>query len=184
MGLFGPPNIKKLEENGKIQELLKILGDGKMDEQIRVAAGSALGRLHVIEAIEPIIYRGTYGGYWIHEPLQDALLDIGAPAINPLIFQFDKGISNAFAEGCLLRFSAQAVDPLIEAMRSNNSRRASQAASLLAKIGAPAFDAMVILLASPDPQLRARSAWILGKMRDVRAIQSLITALQDRKSVV
>lgn len=179
MGLFGPPNIKKLEEKGKTQELLKILGDRKMDEQIRVAAGSALGRLHVIEAIEPIIYRGTYGGYWIHEPLQDALLDIGAPAINPLIFSLSESGFPKFAEDCLTRFGAQAVDPLIEAMRSNNSRRASQAASLLAKIGAPAFDAIVTLLASPDAQLRARAAWILGKMRDVRAIQSLITTLQD-----
>lgn len=184
MGLFGPPNIKKLEEKGKIQELLKILGDRKMDEKIRVAAGSALGRLHVIEAIEPIIQRGTFGGYWIYEPLQDALLDIGTPAINPLIFQFDQGISNSFAESCLVRFGAQAVDPLIEAMQSNNSRRASQAASLLAKIGAPAFDAMVTLLANPDPQLRARAAWILGKMRDVHAMRPLIDTLQDHEANV
>ena len=146
MGLFGPPNIKKLEEKGNIQELLKILGDGKMDKQIRVAAGSALGRLRVIEAIEPIIQLGTYCGYSVHEPLQDALLNIGAPAINRLIFHLGKWGSSKFVDDCLVRFGAQAVDPLIEVLKLD--RKISEASSVLAKIGAPAFDAIVRIGAS------------------------------------
>lgn len=177
MGLFGPPNIKKLEEKGNIQELLKILGDGKMDKQIRVAAGSALGRLRVIEAIEPIIQLGTYCGYSVHEPLQDALLNIGAPAINRLIFHLGKWGSSKFVDDCLVRFGAQAVDPLIEVLKLD--RKISEASSVLAKIGAPAFDAMVALLTNPQSNLRKYAAKILGKMNDVRAIQPLIASLND-----
>lgn len=186
MRLFGPPNIERMEKKANVPALMKILTNKKEDKPIRVQAALSLGRLHVAEAIEPIIYMGTYGTYGIYEPLQESLLNMGDPAIQPLIERCARNFSNtfSFAGGCLVRFGAQAVDGLIAAMKLPSTDLRSEIPTVLVKIGAPAFDAVATLLTDSEPRLRARAAWILGKMHDARAIQPLLAALKDNNDQV
>lgn len=53
MSLFGPPDITKLKEKGKVKDLIKAL-DYEKDNQIRINAVNALSDLKCEEAVEPV----------------------------------------------------------------------------------------------------------------------------------
>ena len=54
MGLFGPPDVKKMHDRKDILGLIKALGYQK-DCQIREAAAKALGEIGDARAVEPLI---------------------------------------------------------------------------------------------------------------------------------
>jgi hypothetical protein len=60
----------------------------------------------------------------------------------------------------------------------------SAAAKALVKIGKPAVPQLLPCLTDEDPWVRERAVWILGKIKDSRAIEGLIAALQDDDSDV
>ena len=52
-------------------------------------------------------------------------------------------------------------------------------ASALARLGTPAFDALITGLSDQDNRVREMSAYALGELRDARAVEPLIGALTD-----
>jgi HEAT repeat protein len=58
------------------------------------------------------------------------------------------------------------------------------AAKALVKIGKPAVPQLLPCLTDEDPWVRERAVWILGKLKDPRAIDGLIAALRDDDSDV
>jgi len=52
-------------------------------------------------------------------------------------------------------------------------------ADILANIGDPAMDEIIVALQDPDEEVRVLSALVLGEMRNPRAVDPLISALTD-----
>lgn len=88
MSLFGPPNIARLKEKGKIKDLIKAL-DYRKDDKVRRQAVNALSDLRCREAVEPIsTLLNELSGLNIElsSSCASALGNIGDPvAVKPLI---------------------------------------------------------------------------------------------------
>jgi HEAT repeat protein len=99
--------------------------------------------------------------YWIEKDQLDRCIEIGAPAIEPLIAVIKgKGSENV-------------------ALRGKDSRMRQVAISTLAKIGGPrVIEALIDLLNSQDRQVGQRATTELGKLGNP-AVEPLITALSD-----
>jgi HEAT repeat protein len=55
MGLFGPPDIDKLEAKGDVEGLVKSLNYRRKDSHVRWRAAGALGKIGDSRAVEPLI---------------------------------------------------------------------------------------------------------------------------------
>jgi HEAT repeat protein len=62
---------------------------------------------------------------------------------------------------------------------SPDQARALQAESRLIRFGSKAVPLLLEAAASPDPQVRFRVVWALGKSRDARALESIFRMTSD-----
>jgi hypothetical protein len=122
MGLFGSPNIQKMEEKRDFIGLAKAFSYSK-SKKVQFEAGEALRRIG-LTSFDPIML--DYKKPNIHDAVVEAMVWIGEPSIQPLI-----KILNGY-----------------------------------------------------DPNNRQSAAYALGKIGDIRAIASLVKAIDDRDKVV
>ena len=73
----------------------------------------------------------------------------------------------------------ESVEPLIEALKDKDYLVKSNAMVALSSFGHQIFDRMLTALSDPDPDVRAGAAWILGELKDPRAIDALEKAAKD-----
>ena len=73
----------------------------------------------------------------------------------------------------------ESIEPLIEALKDNDYLVKSNAMVALASFGRQIFDRMITALSDSDPDVRAGAAWILGELKDSRAIDALQKAAND-----
>ncbi len=73
----------------------------------------------------------------------------------------------------------ESVEPLIEALKDKDYLVKSNAMVALSSFGRQVFDRMLAALSDPDPDVRAGAAWILGELKDSRAIDALQKAAND-----
>jgi HEAT repeat protein len=205
-------NIKKILRNAGSDGVVKSYGDKAVksllgmlrDEEPSVsrAAIEALGKLKDLRAAEPLVtlLGGSMGG-----PAVSALVNIGPPAVGPLVKALKDGDPNVrrLASGALnqigwkpesdeekitylitkgqfdaLRsFGANAVDPLIKLLVDNPSD--PKVVEALVDIGIPSVDALLSALKNESSFVKEKAAEALGKIRDTRSIKSLITILKD-----
>ncbi|MGA3058362.1 MAG: HEAT repeat domain-containing protein [Candidatus Limnocylindrales bacterium] len=157
MGLFGPPNVKKLEARRDLPGLLDALAHEK-DAGVRAAAAAALGRVGDPLAVEPLfaVVKDPNSPDPCREAAAEALGRIGAPAVGPL--------------------SA--------ALEDSNADTREAAARVLGNIGAPAWASLDAALKDPSAGVREAAAKALGAIDGPRAAESLSAALKDTSARV
>lgn len=113
----------------------------------------------------------------------DALVEIGEPAIDPLIqaLNGDEG-TRGYVIQALGYIGEPAIDPLIQTTKdTNNFERTARysAVQALGYIGEPAVEALIQILNEGDDTVRYWAALTLGDIGDSRAIGPLENALND-----
>jgi len=73
----------------------------------------------------------------------------------------------------------ESTEPLIEALMDKDYLVKSNAMVALSSFGHEIFDRMLTALSDPNPDVRAGAAWILGELKDQRAIDALEKAAFD-----
>jgi hypothetical protein len=68
---------------------------------------------------------------------------------------------------------------LIQAMKDEDYVVRSNAMVAVASFGPQGFDRVVEALSDPDPDIRAGAAWVLGELKDPRAIEALKKVAED-----
>jgi HEAT repeat protein len=222
MGLFGPPDIEKLKAKGDIKGLVKALSyfgssldfrNREMDKireasAVRRAAARALGQVGDPRAVEPLIATlEHWGDADVRKAAAEALVKIGAPAVEPLIAALKDEVEwvRKAAAWALVKIGAPAVEPLIAALKDGDKGVRRAAAEVLdelkwqpgcdeagayywttkrqwnecVKIGAPAVEPLSAALKDWDADVRRAAAWALGQIGDARAVEPLSVALRD-----
>jgi hypothetical protein len=79
---------------------------------------------------------------------------------------------------------AMAIEPIIQALKDDDYLVKSNAMMALAAYGKDISDRIMAALSDPDPGIRAGAAWILGELKDSKAIESLEMATKDENPLV
>ena len=160
LGLFGPPDIKKLKAKRDVRGLIKALGYPK-EPGVRSSAAQALGEIREAEAVEPLVIALNDSDEWVRGRAAQALGVIG---------------------------NKQAVQPLIDALSDSKWRGAWESAPAVAlgQIGdARAVEPLIAFLKDSERGggPRASVAEALGNIGDTRAVEPLLAVLRDSDRV-
>jgi HEAT repeat protein len=180
MGLFGPPNIKKMEARRDIKGLVKALKH--KDLNVRLASVIALGKLGDVQGVEPLITVLKEGNVYMSFAAAEALGKLGdARAVEPLINALVRvGYMPKAAEEALVNLGSLAVEPLIASLKDRRAGVPSAGAEVLGMLGdARAVEPLIALLNHQDYHARFAAAEALGKLGDERAVEPLIAMLKD-----
>jgi HEAT repeat protein len=206
VGLFGPPDIAKLEAKGDVPGLIKALGHEK-DSRVRQAAVAALRQIGDVRAVGALCDLLNDAEFRVKVAAAEALGTIGdLRAVEPLIKALDGGFNKpqSAAAGALAQIGdPRALEPLISALEdSHNDQKVREAAATaLRAMGPLPVDA----LKHGEWSVRERAAkaldglgwrpndleetaWYWAAKGDwakcvaigIPALEPLITALQDR----
>lgn len=112
----------------------------------------------------------------------EALGEIGAPAVEPLIIALEDE-DELVRRGAALTLGRigdkRAVEPLIEATGDKSWDVRWDASRALDMIGKPAVEPLITALGDENKWVRENAARTLGRIGDKRAVEPLITALGD-----
>jgi HEAT repeat protein len=182
MGLFGPPNIEKMKARREVQGLIKALGYEK-DSHVPRDAVKALGELKDARAVAALVLMLNTN---LCEIAIEALGKIGDRGpVQPLLAVLDNGKLKIHlrmaAMQALLRIGA--LDELIHAVpkyRQSYPSLYDRTMDALVNVGTPAIETFCALLKRQDKaETRLTAAVALGRIENARAVEPLITALQD-----
>lgn len=152
MGLFGPPNVEKLKARHDVKGLVRALRYYDWKDVWGCPAGRAL----------------------------DALVDIGAPAVEPLckaLRNKDENVRRLAAEALGRLGDKRAVLPLCAALEGSTRHAAARA---LGRIGDPrAVEPLCQVLRETAWTFDNTAAQALAEIGDRRAVEPLCLALQD-----
>lgn len=155
MGLFGPPNVEKLQASGNIKGLIKALSY-KKDKEVCLQACDCLIKTGA-PAVQLIIEHLKQGKVEFPDLASKVLEDIGDAA----------------------------VEPLINILGDKESPIRSLAARSLGIIGnAEAIDSLIDTLNDEKISVRINAANALGCFSDSRIVEPLINALEDKEGLV
>jgi HEAT repeat protein len=184
MGLFGPPDIAKLEAKRDVNGLIKALGYQK-DWSVRRAAAEALGKIGDAGAVEPLVEALKDGDKNVRAAAVKALGEIGDPrAIEPLVAVWRASVG-ALPEAATVALGKigdpRAVEPLVAALPHPAAKAA------LGTIGAPAVPGLVAALRDGNPRVRRAAAEVLADVgtpdnTDLRVRHAI--AMEDWDKVV
>ncbi|HOK57997.1 HEAT repeat domain-containing protein [Methanothrix sp.] len=82
------------------------------------------------------------------------------------------------------REGQEVVEALIQAMRDEDYVVRSNAMVKLSERGTAILDRILQALDDPDENIRAGAAWVLGELKDPRAIEPLQNAMNDENVIV
>ena len=176
-----------------VDPLIPLLRDE--DQEVRLAAATALGEIGIpgaTRAVEPLsqALRGKEPNVRI--AAAQALGKMGAGAIEPLVQALGDDLSSvrsAAAQGLGTLgapAAARAVEPLVQALHDLNPSVRVVASQALGKMGPLAIAPLIPFLRDGDPNRRLVAAQALGAVGTPagdRAIESLVTALEDEKEL-
>jgi hypothetical protein len=77
------------------------------------------------------------------------------------------------------RSPSEALEPLIEALKDDEYIVKTNAMVAIAAFGQQVAERMISALGDPNPDVRAGAAWVLGELKDPRAVEALEKAAQD-----
>jgi HEAT repeat protein len=85
----------------------------------------------------------------------------------------------------LINIGAPAIEPLIKFLRDNIvCGKADDAIEVLVKIGAPTVEPLIAILKDEHEYMRQSASTMLGRIGDNRAVEPLIAALEDEDATV
>jgi len=125
------------------------------------------------------------GIYWVTKSEWNKCIEIGAPAVTPLIGKLDQiGSDSINAAQSLIEIGAPAVEPLIAKLKHGEQAGRALAAYALGQIGdiravEPLIEALNLNLTATSIPTRGATARALGQIGDARAVEPLIAALID-----
>jgi len=182
--------------------------------EIRQAVFQALGRMGDPRAVDLLINylrneSPPYEKNKVYQAAARALVEIGKPAVNPLIAAVKEGRMSPQAafeileklgwkpednelaarywvekrqwDQCI-KLGQPAVAPLISVLFDEQVRQ--EAAQALVKIGAPAVEPLITILQTMGGEICQTAAEVLGEIDSESAIEPLISALEDKQKVV
>ncbi|MGD0248620.1 MAG: HEAT repeat domain-containing protein [Candidatus Limnocylindrales bacterium] len=157
MGLFGSPNVKRLEARGDVPGLLDAMWYEK-DVAVRVGAAAALGRIGDPRAVEPLfaVARDRNSPEPHRQAAVVALGKIGPPAI----------------------------ESLTTALEDSSADLREATARVLGRMGAPAVGLLSAALKDPSAGVREAAAKALGEIGNPGAVEGLSAALTDSSAGV
>ena len=168
MGLFGPPDVAKLEAKRDVDGLIKALGYQK-NADIRRAAAAALGKIGDASAVRPLIAALNDSDNDARQAAGEALVAIGPPAVEPLVsaledWRADADMHIAAAWTLGQTGDSRAVEPLVAALHDRDKDVRQAAAEALVEIGQPAVEPLVAALHDRDKDVRRAAAEAMQKL--------------------
>jgi HEAT repeat protein len=108
----------------------------------------------------------------------------GEKAVDALLEAFGKEgespeVRAALAEALGQAGDPRAVDPLMAALEDPERQVGRGVAGALVALGGPAVGPLTTVLKHKDPMMRLKAIWILGQIKDMRAVRPLIDTLDD-----
>jgi HEAT repeat protein len=158
---YAAASLGTLKDPRAVEPLIVALNDEKLS--VRQAAAVALGKIKDVRAAEPLLA---------------ALMDPNSQ------IHFDA--ANAFTELGEIK-DPHAIESLIAALAYDDSHDINslgryvreKAAWSLVSIGTPAVQSLLVAIKDSNANVRANAAWALGRIKDPRAVDDLITTLID-----
>ncbi len=181
-------SVKTLVEAGKpaVGPLIQAL-DSK-DPEIRENAAITLGKIKDERAIDPLIKLLTDEEWEVESAANNALVEIGKPAVELLIKILQDKNEDVFLQMKVIAVLAgikdeRAIQPMIQALKEKPELDADLGYNL-GLMGEPAVEPLIQVLEDEDPRVRVRAAEALGRIGDERAIDPLTNALNDKDETV
>ena len=184
MGLFGPPNIKKMKAKKDIPALIKAL-EYQKDWTVRRQAAQALGEIGDTRAVAPLIAMLKDEQQFVRQAVMEALAAIGTLAVEPLMTAVtSKHHQTEIAAVVILGIikDPRAIKLLINVLGKSYKRdnKLSIAASqALISIGSPAIKHLVSALGTKGDWNLVNSAEDTLVGIGQSAVNSLSIALHD-----
>jgi HEAT repeat protein len=132
--------------------------------------------------VEPLIVALVDGDQGIRRSATEALVKIGAPAVEPLIVAFKDQDVRKYAASALVHIGIPAVEPLMAALRdgAQGVLVRTSAAEALGQIGAPAVEPLIAALKDGDQGVLVRTSAADALVNvGAPAVEPLIAALKD-----
>lgn len=207
MWIFGPPDVEKMVTRKRVKGLARALNYPK-DSDVRASAARALGEMGDPQAAEPLVASLSDEDADVRSAAADALVRIGASALEPLVSALGVEDARDAAAGVIIRMGEPAVGRLLSVLTNPYSshdpvqkqqcrrclvqigdsavqglieelRRGEDVASVLVQIGSPlAVRALMSLFKRGDYRLRDFVVGALGSS-DRHMVEPLIAALDD-----
>jgi len=146
---------------------------------------SALGTIGDARAVEPLIVFLNDEHARLCRAAKDALGRIGEPAVEPLLVlikESNEKVRMPAIAALGLIGDSRAVEPLITILNEKNYFVINTTSNALRNIGISAVEPLIVVLKDEHiaPVARNMAARTLGQIGDIRAVEPLITTLNDR----
>lgn len=187
--------LNHMKDTRAVEPFIAALGDG--DVELKKAAAEALGNLKDARAVLPLIGGFKDNDAGVRGLVKDALVSIGAPAVEPLIDTLrDDATYVLLSNGSKLEIrqeaaetlgrikDVRAVKPLITALPDNDVAFSMDASIALANIGVPAVEQLIAELRSSNTQAIRMASRTLGLIKDPRSVQALIAVIKYNDTYV
>lgn len=168
-------SLRRIGDARAVEPLTQsLLGDE--DPDVRRASATVLGQLKDTRAVKPLIQALSYRD--VLEKAEMTLRTIGQPAVEPLVQALkDK-------HGYVRREAARILNYWLDWKPRDNAETvayllAERNSDELARLGKQAVELLIEALNHEDQDVRGDAAETLGKIKDPRAIEPLIKALED-----
>jgi hypothetical protein len=149
----------------------------------RKDAAITLGEMGDERAIAPLLVAFRDSEWNVREAAQDALAQIGPPAVEPLIKALREYQIKTFVIQVLGKIKDERVlDPLMVQLRNEEFK--DVATKALVEIGVPAVERLMAVLNDKDKNVRKHSVMALGEIGVSEAIEPLIDATRDEEWMV
>ncbi len=173
--------LGELGDRRALQPLIKVLGG--RDPEVRSAAAEALGTLGAEDAVDPLAAAARDP----NEPLQlaaiEALQKIGGLPAGGRIRAVMEGSKKAVREAAAAALSSMSFDTNVPEDRAAAAVLRGDFDAALRE-GPASAEALVSALGSRDPGHRLKAVRALQTLRSERALQALLTALDDNDRTV
>jgi HEAT repeat protein len=175
-------SIENLKNDRNIEGLIRLLEDE--DHSVREQAILALAEIGDASCALPIAQRLQDKYLNNRIAACSALIQIGNQVVEPLIevLKDQNWIVREGAVQALEKIEdTQAIYPLIEALKDTNRKKVSDA---LRRIGPAAFEPLIEALKNEDSRIRGGAAMVLGEMKNPAAMDSLVKVTKDKDPLV
>ena len=155
---------------------------------VRARAAETLGKIKDVRAAEPLLAILNDSERVVQVVARDALVQIGVPAVKPLInaLKHRDSLVRAHAAAALGEIKDhRAVEPVLAALKDQDAGvRRSAAAALESLQDRRAVTSLLAALKDEDAEVRKAAAEALGGLGDPGAVEALLAALGDVDNTV
>ena len=176
-----PAPVAEPKVKDEVQIQIDLLKD--KDWFRRKDAAITLGEMGDERAIAPLLIALRDSEWNVREAAQDALAQIGPPAVEPLIKALREYQIRTFVIQVLGKIKDERVlDPLMLQLRNEEFK--DIATKALIEVGLPAVERLMAVLNDKDKNVRKHAVIVLGEIGVSEAIEPLIDATRDEDWMV